>query len=122
MKLLYGRFRSFLFHKLDTNYYNLMASSATGAAGAADPQVLVLIEGVNDERVVVAAATARFAAAAAKSDALQDDDSSDGANKLRKATRAEDERLSVARDRLVAARETLVNYGAASIAAPSAST
>ncbi len=53
-----------------------MSLSAAGAAGPADPQVVALLEGVNDERVAVAAASVRFEAALAKSDLLGDDDSS----------------------------------------------
>ena len=43
-----------------------MAHLAVGGAGAADPQVVALIQGISYERVAVAAATSRFAAAAAK--------------------------------------------------------
>jgi hypothetical protein len=78
-----------------------------------DPQVLVLFEGVSDERVVVATATARFAAAAAKSDMLGDDDNSAGAKRLRESTSVENGRLSTVRTRLAESREILANYGTA---------
>ena len=97
-----------------------MASNAAGAAGAADPQVVALIEGISDERVAVAAATARFMAAAAKSDALADDDNSAGAKRAREASREEDARLQAASVRLENARDTLARYGEAKIAGPSA--
>ena len=95
-----------------------MASNAAGAAGAADPQVVALIEGISDERVAVAAATARFMAAAAKSDALADDDNSAGAKRAREASREEDARLQAASDRLQNARDSLARYGEAKIAGP----
>ena len=42
--------------------------------GPVDPHVLVLIDGIGDERVVVSTALVRFEAATAKSDALHNDD------------------------------------------------
>ena len=45
--------------------------------GLVDPQVLVLIDGVIDERVVVATTLVRFKAAVAKSHGLHDEDTSD---------------------------------------------
>ena len=53
-----------------------MAQSATGAVGPIDPDVIVSIDGVSDERVVVASALVRFEATIAKSDAVQDGDTS----------------------------------------------
>ncbi len=88
-----------------------MAHLAAGAAGAADPQVVALIQGIGDERVVVGAATTRFAAPAAKSDALADDDNSAGAKRAREAARDEDARLQAASVRLENARETLAKFG-----------
>ncbi len=49
-----------------------MDSSAVGAAGAADPQGVVLTEGVSENLVAVARATAWFRATAAESDSLAD--------------------------------------------------
>ena len=49
-----------------------MASSAVGAAGAADPQGVLLTEGVSQDRVAVARATVCFRAAVADSDSLAD--------------------------------------------------
>jgi hypothetical protein len=97
-----------------------MASPVVGAAGAADSQVVALIQGIRDERIVVASATSRFAAAAAKSDALADDDNSAGAKRAREAARDEDARLQAASVILENARETLAKYGAARVAGPSA--
>ncbi len=93
-----------------------MASNAARAAGVADPQVVALIEGISDERVVVAAATARFMAAPAKRDALADDDNSAGAKRARESASDEDARLQAASVRLENARDTLARYGAAKIA------
>jgi hypothetical protein len=53
-----------------------MAQSTAGVTGPVGPQEVVLIDGVNDERVVVASANARFEVSLAKSDLLSDDDSS----------------------------------------------
>jgi hypothetical protein len=88
-----------------------MAHLAAGAAGAADPQVVALIQGIRDERVAVAPATTRFAATAAKSDALADDDNSAGAKRAREADRDEDARLQATSVRLENARETLAKFG-----------
>ena len=90
-----------------------MAQRAAGAAGAIDPQEIVLIDGVSDERVAVAAATARFEAALVKSDKLLDDDSSAVAKRIRDASTVEEARLNGARARLAAAREALSQYGIA---------
>ena len=49
-----------------------MASSAVGAAGAADPQGVVLAEGVSEDRVVVTRATTCFRATVAESEWLAD--------------------------------------------------
>jgi len=49
-----------------------MASSAVRAAGAADPEGVVLTEGVNEDRVFVARATSYFRVALAESDSLAD--------------------------------------------------
>ncbi len=95
-----------------------MASNAVGAAGAADPHVVELIEGITDERVVVAAATARFDAATSKSDALANDDNTAGAKRSRESVREEDARLQVASARLENARETLAKYGYVKITGP----
>ncbi len=97
-----------------------MASNAAGAAGAADPQVVGLIEGNSDEMVTVAVATTRFMAAKAKSDALADDDNSVGAKRAKEFAREEDARLQAASVRLENARDTLARYGAAKIAGPTA--
>ncbi len=97
-----------------------MASNVVGAAGAADPQVVALIEGISDERVAVAAATTRFAVVAAESDALADDDSSARAKRARELAREVDARLQAASVRLENARDTLARYGAARIAGLSA--
>ena len=51
-----------------------MAQAAAGAVGPSDPREIVLLDGVNDERVAVASASARFEAALAKSNLLLDDD------------------------------------------------
>ncbi len=59
-------------HYLDRNEYNLTASRAVGAAGAADPQGVVLIQGVSEDQVAVARATTCFMAAIAESDSLAD--------------------------------------------------
>ena len=64
-ELLQGHFRSFFLHYLDKNEYNLMASSAVGGARAADPQGVVLTEGVSEDLVVVARATTCFKATVA---------------------------------------------------------
>jgi hypothetical protein len=53
-----------------------MSQLAAGASGPADPQVVTLIDGVIDERVVVAVAIVRFEATLAKSDLLGNDESS----------------------------------------------
>ncbi len=50
----------------------MTASSAVGAAGAADPQGVVLTEGVSEDLVAVARATTCFRAAVAESDSLAD--------------------------------------------------
>ena len=97
-----------------------MASNAVGAAGAADPQVVALIEGISDERVVVAAATTRFAAATTKSDALADDDNTAGAKRARESAMEEDARLQAASAKLENARETLAKYGSVKIIGPRA--
>jgi hypothetical protein len=98
-----------------------MASNAVGAAGGADPQVVALIQGVNDERVVVASAKTRFAVAGAKSDALADDDNSARAKRAREAARDEDARYKLRASNSKNARDTLAKYGAAMIAGPSTS-
>ncbi len=97
-----------------------MASNAVGAAGAANLQVVALIEGISDERVVVEAATTRFAAAAAKSDALADDDNTVGAKRAKESARENDARLQAASARLGNARETLAKYGSVKIIGPGA--
>ncbi len=97
-----------------------MASNAVEAAGVADPQVVALIEGINDERVAVAAATSRFDAATAKSDTLADDDNTVGAKMAKEAAMDEDARLQVASSRLENARETLAKYGSVKIIGPRA--
>jgi hypothetical protein len=84
-----------------------MAHLAAGSAGAADPQVVALIQGIGDERVAVASATTRFAVAGAKSDALVDDDNTAGAKRVREAAKDKDARLHAASVRLENARENL---------------
>ena len=49
-----------------------MASSAVRATGAADPQGVVLTEGVIEDRVAMAMATSCFKVAVAESDTLAD--------------------------------------------------
>ena len=90
-----------------------MAQRAAGAAGVVDPQEVVLIDGVSDERVAVASATARFEAALVKSDKLLDDDASAVAKRIREASTVEEARLNGARARLQAARDALSAYGVA---------
>jgi hypothetical protein len=67
----------FLLQNMDRNSRNLLAQLAARAMGLVDPQVLVLIDGVIDERVVVATTLVRFKAAVAKSHGLHDEDTSD---------------------------------------------
>ena len=98
-----------------------MASSAAGAAGAVDPQVVVLIAGVSDERVNVATVISRFVAATVNSDLLAEDDNSAGAKMLRESTTVEDGHLFPARKRIAEAREMLARYGIAKSAGPDAS-
>jgi hypothetical protein len=104
-----------------------MAQAAAGTVGPADPREVVLLEGVNDERVVVASASARFEAALAKSDLLSDDDASAPAKRIGEKVLAEETRLNAARVRLLAARAELTFFavaycGAASLGAAETST
>ena len=96
-----------------------MAQAAAGTAGPMDPRELVLLQGVNDERVVVSAASARFEAALAKSDLLLDDDVTAPAKRLREKVPAEETRLNAARVRLLAARAELAAFAVASCGAAS---
>jgi len=98
-----------------------MAHLAAGADGAADPQVVVLIQGISDERVVVTAATTRFAAAVAKSDVLEGNDVSAPSKRARESTMDEDARLQAAYARRKKPRETLAAFGATNFAGPVAS-
>jgi hypothetical protein len=59
-----------------------MAYSKAKATGPADPQILVLIDGVIDDRVIVATTLVRFEEALAKSDMLGDDYYSAEAKKI----------------------------------------
>ena len=90
-----------------------MAQQAAGPSGPVDPQEVIFIEAVGDERARVAAASDRFDAAVAKSDLLQDDDSSAAAKRVREKTLAEEARLITARADLKAARGVLAAYGMA---------
>jgi len=81
-----------------------MAQLAARGARTADPQVVALIQGISDERVVVAAVTTRFVTTIAKSDALADDDNTVGAKRAKEAARDEDARLQAASVRLENAR------------------
>ncbi len=60
-----------------------MAQAAAGAVGSVDPRQVVLLEGVNDERVAVTSASARFEASLVKSDMLLDDDASAPAKRIK---------------------------------------
>jgi hypothetical protein len=104
-----------------------MAQAASGAEGLVDPRDVVLLQGVNDERVAVASASARFEAALAKSDLLLDDDASAPAKRIREKVLAEETKLNAARVRLLAARAELAAFavatcGAASLGAAGTST
>jgi hypothetical protein len=98
-----------------------MVQSAAGAMGFVDSQVLVLIDGVNDKRLVVAVTLVRFEAAIAKSDGVKDDDALAGAKRTKDKTLAEKARLNTTRDRLDAARAALTAFGVAVHGAPSSS-
>ncbi len=98
-----------------------MAANAVGAAGAAAPQAVALIQGICDERVAVAAATASFAADAAKSEVLEDNDVSAPSKRARESTRDEYARLQVAYAMLEKARGALAAFGAASFDGPATS-
>jgi len=98
-----------------------MATNAVSAAGVANPQVVALIQGINDKRIAVAAATSRVPAAAAKSDVLEDNDVSAPSKRAKESTKDEDARLQALLARLEKARETLAAFGAARFAGPFAS-
>ena len=61
---------------IDRNYRDLIAKLAAGAMGHVDRHVLVLIDGVIDERVIDATTLVRFETPIAKSAGLHDDDAS----------------------------------------------
>ncbi len=96
-----------------------MAQAAAGAVGPADPREVVLLQGVNDERVAVSYASARFEAALAKSDFLRDDDASAPTKRIREKVLAEETRLNAARVKLLAARVELAAFAVASCGAAS---
>ncbi len=96
-----------------------MAQAAAKAVGLADPREVVLLQGVNDERVVVAFASARFEETLAKSDLLPDDDASAPAKRIKDKVVAEETRLSAARVRRLAARAELTAFAVASCGAAS---
>jgi hypothetical protein len=62
-----------------------------------DPQDVILIQAIGDDRARVAATIANFDATLAKSYLLLDDDSSAGAKRARDKTLAEEARLIAAR-------------------------
>ena len=84
-----------------------MAYSKAKATGPADPQILVLIDGVIDDRVIVATTLVRFEEALAKSDMLGDDDYSAEAKGTKDKALLEEARLTITRDRLVVVKAEL---------------
>ena len=115
-------FNDLSFQITNMNYRDLMAHLATEVVGFVDPHVLVLIDGVSDERVVVDVALVRFEAAIAKSDGRQDDNASArGMRAIRGKTQAEEALLNTTRDMLVAAKDALTAYGVVVHGAPSLS-
>ncbi len=95
-----------------------MSNGASSGSGDADPQEVLLVEMINDERVSVAAAEAQFAAALDKSDKLAGDNSSDGAARTRDRASVEEARLNGARQRLDAAKEHLRAFSVSKFGTP----
>ena len=92
-----------------------MSNAGTSATGDANMQLDLLSELCVDEKKSVTYATIKFEAALRKSDKLKDKDASPAAKAVRDMVNVEETRLTRARVRLAAARDSLTAYSMAKL-------